>query len=124
MHTLCLLDIKVKERSIENMMKGRAIFEPPRFMTTAQAAEQLVEIGFNRKKEKLVNGDSSKKSLVDEDTMAVAVARVGSDEQKLVTCSLGELKHLDMGKPLHSLVIPGHMHPMEMDAIKMHALPF
>merc|ERR1711990_578603 len=37
-HTLCLLDIKVAERSIENMMKNRKIFEPPRFMTVAQAA--------------------------------------------------------------------------------------
>ena len=43
-HTLCLLDIKVAERSIENMMKNRKIFEPPRFMTVAQAADQLLKI--------------------------------------------------------------------------------
>ena len=34
----------MKEQTIENMMKGRPIFEPPRYMTTAQAAEQLMEV--------------------------------------------------------------------------------
>ena len=36
LHTLCLLDIKVKEQTVENMMKGNKIFEPPRFMRTHQ----------------------------------------------------------------------------------------
>ncbi|OXB71585.1 UNVERIFIED_CONTAM: hypothetical protein H355_004180 [Colinus virginianus] len=30
-HTLCLLDIKVKEQTTENMMKGNRIFEPSRY---------------------------------------------------------------------------------------------
>lgn len=33
MHTLCLLDIKVKELSEEGLMKGKKIYEPPRFMS-------------------------------------------------------------------------------------------
>jgi diphthine synthase len=33
LHTLVLLDIKVKEVSEENLARGREIFEPPRFMT-------------------------------------------------------------------------------------------
>ena len=33
LHTLVLLDIKVKEQSIENMARGRLIYEPPRYMT-------------------------------------------------------------------------------------------
>jgi len=44
LHTLCLLDIKVKEQTIQNLMKGNQIFEPPRFMTVCQAAQQLMEI--------------------------------------------------------------------------------
>jgi len=43
MHTLCLLDIKTKEQSIENLMKGRKIYEPPRFMSTQTAADQLLK---------------------------------------------------------------------------------
>eukprot|EP01027_Heterolobosea_sp_BB2_P012607 GEZU01018252.1.p1 GENE.GEZU01018252.1~~GEZU01018252.1.p1 ORF type:complete len:238 (+),score=53.91 GEZU01018252.1:45-716(+) len=49
LHTLCLLDIKVKEQSIENMMRGRKIYEPPRYMTVNQAIEQLIEIEDKRK---------------------------------------------------------------------------
>ncbi|KAG8555977.1 hypothetical protein GDO81_017885 [Engystomops pustulosus] len=49
MHTLCLLDIKVKEQSIENLMRGKKIFEPPRYMTVNQAAEQLLQIVQNRR---------------------------------------------------------------------------
>jgi len=48
-HTLCLLDIKVKERTVENMMRGKNIFEPPRFMSTQQASKQLLEIVKNRR---------------------------------------------------------------------------
>ena len=41
-HTLCLLDIKVKEQSLENLARGRKIYEPPRFMTVNQALQQIV----------------------------------------------------------------------------------
>lgn len=32
LHTLMLLDIKVKEQSLENMARGRRIYEPPRWV--------------------------------------------------------------------------------------------
>ncbi|ODV98624.1 hypothetical protein PACTADRAFT_1090, partial [Pachysolen tannophilus NRRL Y-2460] len=38
LHTLILLDIKVKEQSIENMARGRLIYEPPRYMDISTAA--------------------------------------------------------------------------------------
>lgn len=38
LHTLILLDIKVKEQSIENMARGRLIYEPPRYMDIATCA--------------------------------------------------------------------------------------
>lgn len=34
LHTLVLLDIKVKEVSEENLARGKMIYEPPRFMST------------------------------------------------------------------------------------------
>lgn len=37
LHTLVLLDIKVKEISEENLARGRKIYEKPRFMTTQEA---------------------------------------------------------------------------------------
>ncbi|CBY35212.1 unnamed protein product, partial [Oikopleura dioica] len=42
-HTLCY-DIKVKEQTIQNLMKGNNIFEPPRYMKTHEAAQQLLDI--------------------------------------------------------------------------------
>lgn len=36
LHTLVLVDIKVKERTEENILKDKKIYEPPRFMTIKQ----------------------------------------------------------------------------------------
>lgn len=41
-HTLLLLDIKVKEQSIENMARGRLVYEPARFMKVCECIEQLL----------------------------------------------------------------------------------
>merc|ERR1712061_217543 len=57
LHTLCLLDIKVKEQTVENLMRGRKVYEPPRFMTVAQALEQLREVEQD-KKEGVASDDS------------------------------------------------------------------
>ncbi len=51
----------------------------------------------------------------------VGVARVGSEDQALLTATLSELSESDLGGPLHSLVVPGKMHCMEEQAIQMHA---
>ncbi|VDK45818.1 unnamed protein product [Anisakis simplex] len=50
LHTLCLLDIKVKEQSVENLIKGRKIYEPPRYMSCSEAAKQLLTIAERKKK--------------------------------------------------------------------------
>jgi len=51
LHTLCLLDIRVKEPSVEALCRGRKEYEPPRFMSVGVAASQLIEIEANRKEE-------------------------------------------------------------------------
>lgn len=106
-HTLCLLDIKVAERTVENMMRNRKIFEPPRFMSVSQAVEQLLKIAENRTERK-----------IGPETLAIGIARVGHDDQKLVADTLENLLKVDMGKPLHSLVIPGHLHVIEEEAVR------
>lgn len=52
----------------------------------------------------------------------VAVARVGSPSQRIASCTLEELVGLDMGDPLHSLVICGHMHPLEEEYLNAFSL--
>jgi diphthine synthase len=50
MHTLCLVDIKVKEPDYDSMVtSGRLKYMPPRFMTVNTAVEQILEIEEARK---------------------------------------------------------------------------
>lgn len=107
LHTLVLLDIKVKEPSLENLARGRKIYEPPRFMTVAECASQMVETEEERKE-----------GVYGEKSLAVGVARVGSAEQKIVSGTLSELTKADMGPPLHSLVLLGkRTHDLEKDVL-------
>ena len=115
LHTLCLLDIKVKEISDENLARGRKIFEPPRFMSTQVACQQLMGIVENMEKE-------GEKCLLSKDSRVVCLARVGSETQKIVSTCLETATEVDMGSPLHSLVIPGECHFLETDALKMWSL--
>uniref|UniRef100_A0A914CDU7 diphthine methyl ester synthase n=1 Tax=Acrobeloides nanus TaxID=290746 RepID=A0A914CDU7_9BILA len=116
LHTLCLLDIKTKEQSVENLIKGRKIYEPPRYLTCSEAASQLIKI-LERKSEMGII------PAYDENTKVVALARVGWDDQKIVYCTLKELStEVDMGPPLHSLIIPGpQTHPMELELLETFA---
>nr|CAG4652059.1 EOG090X0AVB [Triops cancriformis] len=110
LHTLCLLDIKVKEQSLENIMRNRPIYEPPRFMTVAQAASQLVKAIEKN------NYEYIKKS-----TLTVGVARVGSPSQQMVADELVKLVDCDLGGPLHCMVVVGKTHPLETDFMKTYA---
>lgn len=49
LHTLCLLDIKLKEPNLESLARGKVVYEPPRMMTISQAIEQLLQIENSRK---------------------------------------------------------------------------
>ncbi len=60
-------------------------------------------------------------AAVTEDTLCVGVARVGADDQQIVAAPLKQLATRDLGPPLHSLVVTGHMHPLEIDMLKLFA---
>jgi diphthine synthase len=105
-HTLCLLDIKVKEQTPQNLAKNLKIYENPRYMTVNQAIEQLL----------LVEKKRGEKNYCDS-TPAIGAARIGQSTQKLVSGALSELLSVDFGPPLHSLVIcaAGAMHELEWE---------
>ncbi|KAG9350830.1 hypothetical protein JZ751_024719 [Albula glossodonta] len=115
MHTLCLLDIKVKEQSMENLLRGRKIYEPPRYMSVSQAAEQLLEIVQNRRERK-------EDLAFTEDTVCVGLARVGAEDQAIRAGTLRQLASCDGGGPLHSLIVTGHLHPLELDMLRLFAI--
>lgn len=53
----------------------------------------------------------------------VGLARIGSDDQSIVACSLQEMKEIDLGEPLHSLIIPSEkLHPLETSFLKQYAI--
>lgn len=105
LHTLVLLDIKVKEQSIENMARGKLIYEPPRYMSISQCCEQLLEIEEKRNTKAYTAN-----------TPAVAVSRLGAASQTFKAGTIKELAEYDAGEPLHSLVILGRQcHELELE---------
>ena len=99
LHTLVLLDIKVKEISEENLAKGKKIYEKPRFMTVNQALEELLEA--SEKSEVIPEN----KGLINNDNLCYGVARIGSDTQIIIAGKIKDVIKRDFGKPLHSIVI-------------------
>ena len=112
LHTLVLLDIKVKEQSLENLARGRKVYEPPRYMTAAQCARQMLETEEERSE-----------GVYCPDSLAVVVARVGAEDQKITSGTLQQLSQVDMGPPLHSLILLGdRVHDLERDFIRDFAV--
>lgn len=112
MHTLCLLDIKVKEPDFKAMMRGRTEFLPPRYMSVSTAAEQLLEAESTHG-ENVYDGQK---------TLCVGLARMGQATQKIVAGTLEELTQVDMGEPLHSLIICGELHDLEFEVVKEYLI--
>ncbi|KAJ8964611.1 hypothetical protein NQ314_004751 [Rhamnusium bicolor] len=112
LHTLCLLDIKVKEPTLESLTKKKKEYMPPRFMSVSEASQQLLETI-----KKLKENDET--PVVAEDSLCIGLARVGSDNQEIVACSLKEMAEFDLGGPLHSLIIVGPiLHPLETEYLE------
>ncbi|KAL7899531.1 Diphthine synthase [Trichoderma sp. SZMC 28014] len=114
LHTLVLVDIKVKEQSLENMARGRLVYEPPRYMTVGQCAQQMLEIEEERKE-----------GVYTKDSLAIGAARVGGKTEKFVSGTLEELCSADeeLGPPLHSLVLLGRRaHELERDFVREFAV--
>ncbi|KAI4336791.1 hypothetical protein L6164_015272 [Bauhinia variegata] len=109
LHTLCLLDIRVKEPSLESLCRGRKQYEPPRYMTINTAIEQLLEVEQTREE-----------SAYTEETECVGFARLGSEDQMIVAGTMRQLQMIDFGPPLHCLVITGKTHPLEEEMLDFY----
>lgn len=114
LHTLVLVDIKVKEQSLENMARGRLVYEPPRYMSAGQCAQQMLEIEEQRQE-----------GVYGRDSLAIGAARVGGKTEKFVAGTLEDLCSADdeLGPPLHSLVLLGRRtHELEHDFVRDFAV--
>ncbi|KAL8284101.1 hypothetical protein RQP46_004850 [Phenoliferia psychrophenolica] len=129
LHTLCLLDIKVKEQSEENLARGRKIFEPPRFMSVPTAISQLLSLLPTPEPASPSATASSippATALDPSTTLAISLSRVGDPSQTFVAGTLAELSLLGeeaFGGPLHSFVIVGkRFHALERDFARRWAV--
>ncbi len=93
LHTLCLLDLKPDKN---------------KFMTVNQAIEVLEKIE-ERKKENLIN-----KYL-----LVVGCARLGSSKAVIKAGLLSKIKKFDFGPAPHCLIVPGKMHFLEEEMLKL-----
>lgn len=150
LHTLCLLDIKIREISEENLLRGKKIYEPPRYMMVKEAISQLREIeennikkkfqqeqekegererererdytDFTKEREEIITGIATK------DTLVIAMLRIGrkesskdmGDGQVIMSGSMNELMALD------SEAFGGPLHSLIIPAPrdKIHELEF
>ncbi|XP_077261042.1 diphthine methyl ester synthase [Temnothorax americanus] len=117
LHTLCLLDIKVKEPTSESIAKRKKEYMPPRFMSVDEAASQLIAILDDKIQ------DGHKDLAFTHQSLAVGLARVGCEDQHIVACSLEDMTRVDLGSPLHCIVIPAEkLHPIELEFLAQYAL--
>lgn len=64
---------QVKEIDWSKMVRGKKVYEPPQFMTVNTAIEQILEI--------IKDKEKSDREFLNEDTLCVGVARLGTDGQ-------------------------------------------
>jgi diphthine synthase len=91
LHTLCLLDLKASENQFLNINHALKI---------------------------LLNAEEkNKKNVVTPDSVALGVARAGSDSPTLKADFVKGLVSFDFGQPPYSLIFPGDLHFMEVEAL-------
>jgi diphthine synthase len=91
LHTLCLLDIDATAN---------------RYLSIGDALKELSKIETERKE-----------NVVTKDTLAVGVARAGSNDALVKAGSVRKIMSYDFGQPPHSLIFPGKLHFMEAEAL-------
>jgi diphthine synthase len=91
LHTLCLLDLKANENQ---------------YLSINQALKMLIEVEQERKL-----------GVFTPDTVAVGIARAGNSNPTLKAGFVKDLENFDFGKPPYSLIIPGELHFMEVEAL-------
>jgi diphthine synthase len=95
LHTLVLLDIQADRN---------------RYMTANEGLELLMEM-----EAKL------KHHLFTPETVACAVARAGASDAVIAADTISALQKRQFGPPLHTIVIPGSLHFMEVEALELLA---
>jgi len=94
-HTLILLDIQAHK---------------DRYMSVNQGLEYLMKV-----KDDLVSSGKENEAIIDDDTLAIGIARVGSSDVIVHADKIGTLIDFDFGGPLHCIAIPSKLHIVEAE---------
>jgi diphthine synthase len=80
----------------------------------------LVYLDIDGGAERFMTGDTAAKLLADplDDALGVIVGQAGSDDPTVRADKLTTLGEESFGPPLHLLVVPGELHPIERDALE------
>jgi len=81
----------------------------------------LLDVRAERSKQLTIGEAATKLLAADaalEQSVGIGVARIGSEDQFVLSGRLGRLQGENFGKVPHSLVIPGRLHFMEAEALK------
>lgn len=92
LHTLVLLDIQQDQN---------------RYMTANQAISLLLKME-----------QKHQKKLFSEDSIGCVIARAGAPTSIIAADSFQALSKMDFGEPLHTIVIPGKLHFIEVEALQ------
>jgi diphthine synthase len=95
LHTLILLEVDVENN---------------RHITIPQALTQLLDAARRRSD-----------GAITPETLAVTLARLGAPDMALKAGTVTELMAMEFGEPPHSIIIPGHLHFIEGEALEEFA---
>jgi diphthine synthase len=95
LHTLILLDIQADQE---------------KYMTASEGLDLLLQMEKHHKKH-----------IIELDTVACVVGHAGDPDPIIKADTIRELLTIDFGQPLHTLVIPGKLHFMEIEALEICA---
>lgn len=93
LHTLFLLDLDPEEE---------------KFLTVNDAIRYLLKVELKRNER-----------IFSEKTLCVGCARIGSENQAIKAGTAKELLKFNFGKPVHCLIVPGKLHFMEEEGLKI-----
>jgi len=95
LHTLFLLDLNPEEE---------------KFMSINDAIRYLLKIEIKKNKK-----------IFTEKTLCIGCARLGSENQLIKAGAAKELLKHNFGKPVHCLIVPGKLHFMEEEGLKIYS---
>jgi len=107
----CEMIIDNLERGLHSMVLLDIDSENDRYMTANEGMRSLLEM----------SGKLERSETISSETLVCVVARAGAPDCIVAAGRLRGMGLRDFGQPLHTIVVPGHLHFMEEEALQTFA---